>query len=487
MLTKKDTSKRDVIEFAVLEELVPKDHLVRQVDAAINLDFVYETVKDTYCEDNGRPSIDPVVLVKLVMLQHLFGIPSMRQTIREVQVNVAYRWYLGYGLYEKIPHFSTYSKNYERRFQNTTLFEDIFGQVLEEAIKHGFIHPEQVYIDATHIKANANKKKYTKEEVEATAKYYQKELEQEINEDRESHNKKPLKESNTTKKKQVIVSKTDPDSGMFYKSEKEKCFAYSANTACDDSNFILAFDVKPGNFHDSTFFIDVYNKVYERFKDDMKIVSADAGYITPHICKTIIKGGLLPAMPYKRPMTKKGFFKKYEYVYDEYYDCYICPANKILHYSTTNKEGYKEYKSNAEECINCPLRGQCTESKNHQKVVCRHVWEDYVEEAMHLRHTPLIQGAYRRRKETIERVFADAKEKHGMRYTRVRGLDNVTNQVALIFACMNLKKLAKRLWKNTRKKGSFYAFIGVLQVSKKLDQKIKEIFFKEMTNRLSVA
>ena len=165
MLTKKDTSKRDVIEFAVLEELVPKDHLVRQVDAAINLDFVYETVKDTYCEDNGRPSIDPVVLVKLVMLQHLFGIPSMRQTIREVQVNVAYRWYLGYGLYEKIPHFSTYSKNYERRFQNTTLFEDIFGQVLEEAIKHGFIHPEQVYIDATHIKANANKKKYTKEEV----------------------------------------------------------------------------------------------------------------------------------------------------------------------------------------------------------------------------------------------------------------------------------------------------------------------------------
>ena len=81
--------------------------------------------------------------------------------------------------------------------------------------------------------------------------------------------------------------------------------------------------------------------------------------------------------PYKRPMTKKGYYKKYEYVYDEGYDCYLCPNNKVLSYSTTNKLGYKEYKSNPKDCENCPLRGRCTSSKNFQKVVTRHVWEEY--------------------------------------------------------------------------------------------------------------
>lgn len=200
MLVKKDTNKRDLIEFAVLEELVPLNHVVRQIDAAINLDFIYDIVKDTYCEDNGRPSIDPVVLMKIVLIQHIFGIPSMRQTIRELEVNMAYRWYIGYGLYEKVPHFSTYGKNYIRRFKESGLAEEIFNKVLQQAVANGFVHPEQVYIDATHIKANANKKKYTKEEVDATARYYQNELDEEIAKDREIHGKKPLKDKDDQKK-----------------------------------------------------------------------------------------------------------------------------------------------------------------------------------------------------------------------------------------------------------------------------------------------
>jgi len=224
------------------------------------------------------------------------------------------------------------------------------------------------------------------------------------------------------------------------------------NTACDDSNFILGYEVTPGNVHDSVAFENIYETVYKRFGNEMEIVAVDAGYITPYNCKKIIDGGVLPAMPYKRPMTKKGFFKKYDYVYDAYYDCYICHNNEILTYTTTNRDGYKEYKSDPKKCVNCPHLAMCTASKNHQKLVTRHVWQEYVEEANHLRHTPLIKGAYKRRKETIERVFADAKERHGMRYTRLKGLANITNEVTLIFACMNLKKLARRCWK---KGGSF--------------------------------
>ena len=93
-------------------------------------------------------------------------------------------------------------------------------------------------------------------------------------------------------------------------------------------------------------------------------------------------------------MTKKGFFKKYEYVYDEYYDCYICPNNKILKYSTTNRDGYREYKSNPSDCKSCEHLNICTNSKNKQKLVTRHIWQNYLEEADHLRHKPYVKKVY---------------------------------------------------------------------------------------------
>lgn len=238
---------------------------------------------------------------------------------------------------------------------------------------------------------------------------------------------------------------------MFYKTEKEKCFAYSVHTACDDGNFILGLEVTPGNVHDSTQFNEVFQQVKERYEEEMEIVAVDAGYVTPYICKSILESNLLPAMPYKRPMTKEGFLKKYEFVYDEHYDCYICPNDQILKYATTNREGYREYKSDPSKCKICPHLHVCTQSKESQKLITRHVWEKYLEEANHLRHTPLIKGAYARRKETIERVFADGKERHGMRFTRLRGQARVKMEVTLIFACMNLKKLATIQWKKALK------------------------------------
>jgi transcription elongation factor Elf1 len=138
--------------------------------------------------------------------------------------------------------------------------------------------------------------------------------------------------------------------------------------------------------------------------------------------KQIFDSGRRAATPYKRPMTKKGFFKKYEYVYDEYYDCIICPENQVLKYSTTNRDGYREYKSNPRICENCPSKHKCTESRNCVKVVVRHVWEDYMELAEDVRHSPEGKEIYSLRGQTIERVFADAKEKHFMRYTYYRGL-----------------------------------------------------------------
>ncbi|MCH3583738.1 transposase, partial [Enterococcus faecium] len=138
---------------------------------------------------------------------------------------------------------------------------------------------------------------------------------------------------------------------------------------------------------------------------------------------------------------------KNEFLYDEYFDCYICPQDQMLAFSTVTREGYREYKSNPKECVNCPLLNQCTKSKNHQRVITRHVWGDLMDEVEHLRLTDLNKSIYKKRKQTIERIFADAKEKHGMRWTKYRGLEKVATHTMLVFAAMNLKKLATWLWK----------------------------------------
>ena len=199
MLTTDKDDVRSQIEMLCLDQLVPENHLVRKLEAAIDFSFIYELVSDKYCMDNGRPSIDPVVLFKIVFIQYIFGIRSMRQTIAEIQINTAYRWFIRYGLNEQIPHFTTVGKNYVRRFKDTDIFEQIFIRILEEAVNAGFVKSDAVFIDATHVKANANKKKYDKVKLGKEVRNYQQLLDQEINDDRELHDKKPL---DMSKKKQ---------------------------------------------------------------------------------------------------------------------------------------------------------------------------------------------------------------------------------------------------------------------------------------------
>ena len=468
MLTREKRQTRKQIQMLSIEEIVPKDHILRDIDGAISFDFIYDLVKDLYCADNGRPSIDPVVLFKIILIKFLFGIRSIRQTIKEIEVNMAYRWFLGYGMTEPIPHFTTYGKNYERRFAKSDMFEKIFEHILLEAVRCGFVDASAAFFDATHVKASANNKKAVNEAVKIEAKHYHAELMEEINRDREAHGKKPFDDDdnddagkggndNTPRPmKEKRVSTTDPECGLFHKGEHKVEFAYTTHVACDKHNFVLGCDVSAGNVHDSVMFDGLYRDVVARFPE-IEIAALDSAYKTPWIMKQIFDSGRKASVPYKRPMTQKGFFKKYEYVYDEYYDCILCPENQVLTYSTTNREGYREYKSDPKICQNCPSRHKCTESKNCQKVVTRHVWEDYMELAEDVRHSPEGKEIYTMRGQTIERVFADAKEKHFMRYTYYRGLAKLKMQALLTFTAMNLKKLAK--WK--KHNGMLHDFLSL--------------------------
>ena len=448
MMGKKDNTDRSQLEITSLEDLVPKNHLVRKLDEALDLSFIYDEVKDLY-SDFGRESIDPIVLFKIVIIQYMFGITSMRRTIAEIEVNLAYRWYLGYGMYEEIPHFSTFGKNYSRRFKDSTIFEEIFARILAEAASNGFLDTRELFIDGTHVKANANSHKYRNETVIKEARTYEKELQEEIEKDRLAHGKKPLKDKETVPEEiNRKVSITDPDSGWFHKGEHKQVFAYAVNTCSDKNNYVLDFEVTSGNVHDSVSFWNLYKRLRQNWKYAVYYVM-DAGYKIPSIARQLIKDGKTPVMPYKRPMTKEGYFPKSEYVYDEYFDCYICPNHRVLNYHTTNREGYREYKSDGFLCKDCPYKDKCTGSRDSVKVITRHVWEGYMEQVEEIRHTLGMKEIYKRRKETIERVFADAKEKHGMRYTQYRGLARVRMEITLLFACMNLKKLA--IWKWRRK------------------------------------
>lgn len=467
---------RGVMQMVWLDDLVPKEHLLRKIDAAVDFDKIYEMVEELYCEDNGRPSIDPVVLVKMVLIQHLYGLPSLRRTAAEVEVNVAYRWFLGYSLQDETPHFSTLSYNFKHRFTSETV-DKIFAWILNEIAEAGYLSPSAVFIDGTHIKANANNKKKIQEEVPVASKRYAKELMKEVNADREEHGKKPFHNDdddnndtpksskpnkNTSKKKlarrkkmkTVTKSVTDPESGLFVKGDHKRQFAYEAHTACDKHGYILETVVTPGNVHDSVAFDDLYDKVTEKFPE-VETVVADSAYKTPHICKKVFDDNRVLSTAYKRPQTMKDGHEWWKYVYDEQYDCIICPEYNTLEYSTTNKDGYREYKSNPEICKNCPTRHFCTHSKDCVKVVQRHIWKDYEELADDARYTPEYADLYKRRKETIERVFADAKEKHAMRYTHYRGLAQVSNWVRLKFAAMNLKKFANRKWMDNYPSNSF--------------------------------
>ena len=459
MMTQDNEKVRTQIQMVSIDELVPHDHLLRIIDKAIDWSFIYDLVKDTYADGVGRPSIDPVTLIKIPLIQYLYGIKSMRQTIKDIEVNMAYRWFLGLEFYEDVPHFSTFSKNYTRRFKDTDLFEQIFQRILEECYKFRLVDPSEIFVDATHVKARANNKKMQRRIAQQEALFYADMLRKDINADREAHGKKPLKDNDKNNKpgaggdkfedytddvpldgKTIKCSTTDPESGWFRKGEHKNVFAYGIETACDKNGWIIDFTVNPGNEHDSRTFKGLYEKLANK---GMEYCIVDAGYKTPAIAKMLLDDGVKPLFPYKRPMTKAGFFRKYEYVYDEYNDCYICPNNQILKYRTTNREGYREYKSSGETCASCPYLSQCTASREHVKTVTRHVWEDYMETCEDIRLTIGMKDLYSHRKETIERIFGTAKENHGFRYTQMYGKARMIMKTALTYACMNLKKLAK--------------------------------------------
>ena len=444
-MLKKPEMQQQELEMVSVESLVPSEHLLRKIDKVVDFSFIHARVKHLYCENNGRPALEPVVLFKLLLLGYLYGVRSERQLMREVEVNVAYRWFLGLKLRDKVPDASTLSQNRRRRFAESTIYQEIFDEIVLLAVNRGLASGKVLYTDSTHLKANANKNKFDLAEVAVKPQEYLAALDRAVTEDRAAHGKSPLKEQPEAEPetKEIKVSRTDKDSGYMVRDGKPKGFFYLDHRTVDGRHAIITdTHVTPANVHDSVPYLGRLDRQRERFGFDIRAVGVDAGYAAAVITQGLEERNIYGVIGYRRGTHRDGYFYKREYRYDEKLDVYICPNGQLLSYRTTNREGYRQYQSDPGQCRNCPVRQKCTQSSNATKVVTRHVWEASRERTDQHRLNRAGKRIYKRRKETVERSFADAKQLHGHRYARMRGLARVQQQSLLAATAQNIKKIA---------------------------------------------
>ena len=426
MITRNKNIQSEIL-MTTMEEIVPRDCLFRKIDKYIDFTFIYDKVKDLYCENNGRPSIDPVILFKLVFIQTLDGIKSMRKTCEKIKVDAEYRWFLNIPFGQDTPHFSTFSKNYERRFKDSDIFEKIFINIVNQAIKYNLVDGSTFYTDSTHKKANANKGKY-EDDIVKIAKERREWLEEEINEERIKNERKPFEYKEEVIEKHIKVSKTDEESGYYHRDNKEKGFMYLDHRTVDDKcNIIVDCYVTKGNVHDSGPFIKRAEYIKNTFNFNIKNYAVDSGYLTLDIKKYFIDNHIFGVFGYRRTGTQESRREKAKYYYNEEYDVYVeKETGEVLEYKgLIDKLGYKKY-----------------ENTDKTKIVRRHLKEEWNELFRLNRLSEKGKELYQKRKEHVERSFADSKQNHGYRYAMYRGLKKNQNYTWLICAAQNMKNIS---------------------------------------------
>ena len=433
-----------------LDQLVPADHLLRKIDAVIDFSFIHDRVADLYCADNGRPPLDPTLMFKALFVGYLFGIRSERQLVREIEVNVAYRWFLRLKLTDKVFDASTLSQNRRRRYNDASVAQDIFDHVVEQAIAHKLVDGTVLYTDSTHLKANANKGKYDLAQIAKSRADYWSDLDRAIDAERKLHGQKPMKEKvREPEVKETKVSRTDPDAGYMVREGKPKGFFYLDHRTVDGRLGIVTDTfATPANVHDSIVYLSRLDRQRQRFDFDVKAVGLDAGYATTGIARGLEERDILGVTGYRRPTSPRpGMMRKSAFAYEADADGYRCPQGQLLSYATTDRNGYKHYRSAPDICRMCPLLASCTSNARAERTLTRHVWQESRERTDAHRLTSWGKAIYKRRKETVERSFADAKQLHGHRYARFRSLVRVQTQCLLAAAAQNIKKIAMALTK----------------------------------------
>ncbi len=429
-----------------LEDQIPEEHLLKRLDRCIDFAFVRERLRETYSAI-GRPSIDPEVLLRLLLVGYLYGITSERRLMEEVRMHLAYRWFSRLGFEREIPDHSTFSKNRHGRFRGVRIFLEIFEEIVRRCLEAGLVEGKRLTVDGTLVTANASPRRGTKPEqlhevakVSRTVRKYLADLAREnpVSENEE----KPAAQSMAARN----VSTTDPEACWASKSGGRGVPSYFDNYLIDNAScIILGVEGTKARFRQETLAARrMLAQVKERFGICPESVGADKAYGSGEFLAWLLERNIQPYIPVidRRHQTHRHFTRD-QFQYNSAENAFRCPQGQTLHYSGMyrQKQGYI-YQTTESQCRGCPVKNRCTSGAIRRIFV--HWHEPARQRARELAQTPAYACAKRERNK-IEALFSELKLRVGLRRLRLRRLWNVSEQFYLAATAQNLKRLVRFL------------------------------------------
>ena len=433
MLGLKDRQQMELFVAGSLEQLVPQDHVLARVNRVLDLGWLREEVVGCYCTDNGRPGVDPEVAVRLMLAGLLLGIVHDRRLMREAQVNVAIRWFIGYGLHERLPDHSSLTRIRQRWGEER--FRKIFHRTVTAWLDAKVATAEVVHVDASLIRADVSWESLVERHADEV-------MTENLDEEPVSPRRRRRPGARTKR-----VSLTDPDASMATAASNrrlEPC--YKQHTAVDDARgVVLDVVVTTGATNEGTLIVDQVDEVREIAGREIATVTADTGYAYAGVYGRLERRGIDPLIPAK----KEGFKSRVplsRFRYDARNGIVKCPRGKILEPVHPSRDGHY-FRSKVSDCARCTLRNDCLPKTRANKTVV--IPSDYPAllraRWRRARWSDDDRQMYQRHLWRSEGFHGEAKAWHGLGRAVRRGLDNMKIQAYLTAAAINLKRLAAAL------------------------------------------
>ena len=423
-----------------LEDQIPENHLLRLIDKHISFEFVRERLRNSY-SDTGRPSIDPELLLRILLIGYLYGITSERKLVEELRMHLAWRWFTGLGFDQEIPHHSTFSKNRHGRFQESKLFEQLFEQIVKQCMDVGLVRGDNLSVDGSFVEANAAKESRIPREQLAEAAQVKQTLRQYLSE---------LGEQNPVEEpvhEQEQVSTTDPNSTYATKGGTPARLGYYDNYLVDNAScVIVGVQGTAARMSQETVAAQEMIMRFAQWQGrGPASVVADATYGNGEFLQWLLDRGITPWMRTRDSALRKRspFYGPERFTYLPASNSYLCPAGEQLNYVGLNvRNRAHAYIGSGKRCGACSQKAQCTSGR--YKYLAIHIHEAARQRARELAATPAFAQAQRQRKK-VEALFAELKNQIGLRRLRLRRMKFVREQFLLAAAAQNMKRLVRFL------------------------------------------
>ncbi len=434
MIGKQERWQEDLFVAGPLSSLVPDDHLLKRVDAVLDLSWLPGVVKDTYCADNGRRSIAPEAALRLMLAGFFEGITQDRKLMRQAQVNLAIRWFAGYRLHESLPDHSSLTRIRQR--WGADRFRQIFERVVHQCVEAGLVGGKTVHIDATLIRADVS--------WESLVQVHTDTVLQENGSDETAPPSGPGRPQTRPPKPQKR-STTDPEATLTTSSHSFHMEpSFKQHTAVDDQDGIVVdVDVTTGQANEGKQLPEQLKRIEATTGHKPEVTTCDKGYAHGANYAYLEAEGIEAIIPPQTMKTKSTCIPAYRFKYDARHRIVTCPAKQKLTYRSTTEKG-DLYRAEVKTCQRCRLRARCF-SRNAS---CRTILIGPGYEALlrarriHARKDARRQGLYNRHRWRVEGAHGQAKTQHGLRRAARRGRANVAIQAYLTAVVMNLKRLA---------------------------------------------